>query len=174
VPVPADPTVGVGRGAEETTTQDFELPMKRSILHTPDAPAGLPPAAPSIDAGKTERERATHLRQLGKQFRGRIENVDDLVDEAIEREVAISDFQRTLLGKLSTSPIPNGSEDAQRDGTSTGNSGGTSTVNVRSLGEELVRSEIFRAFASKKSGGFVVNAPGSFREHLMRATLLST
>jgi HK97 family phage major capsid protein/HK97 family phage prohead protease len=173
VPIPADDSVGVGRDLE-TNAQDFELPMKRSILHTPDAPAGLPPAAPSIDAGKTERERATHLRQLGKQFRGRIENVDDLVDEAIEREVAISDFQRTLLGKLSTSPIPNGSEDAQRDGTSTGNSGGTSTVNVRSLGEELVRSEIFRAFASKKSGGFVVNAPGSFREHLMRATLLST
>jgi HK97 family phage major capsid protein/HK97 family phage prohead protease len=174
VPVPADPTVGVGRGTEETTTQDFELPMKRSILHTPDAPAGLPPAAPSIDAGKTERERATQLRQLGKQFRGRIENVDDLVDEAIEREVAVSDFQRTLLGKLSTSPIPNGSEDAQRDGTSTGNSGGTSTVNVRSLGEELVRSEIFRAFASKRSGNFQVNIPGSVREHLMRATLLST
>jgi HK97 family phage major capsid protein/HK97 family phage prohead protease len=173
VPIPADDSVGVGRDLE-TNAQDFELPMKRSILHTPDAPAGLPPAAPSIDAGKTERERATQLRQLGKQFRGRIENVDDLVDEAIEREVAVSDFQRTLLGKLSTSPIPNGSEDAQRDGTSTGNSGGTSTVNVRSLGEELVRSEIFRAFASKRSGNFQVNIPGSVREHLMRATLLST
>jgi|GEM_PF-2074521 len=167
VPIPADDTVGVGR-SQTTTNQDFELPMKRTLLHTPDAPAGLPPA-PTVDARKVERERSAELRKLGKQFRGRISDVDDLVDAAIEKETEVADFQRTLLSKLSTSPIPNADEPITR----TVSQPGTITE-VRSLGEEYVRSPQFKDFANKRTGKFSIEIPGLLSEHMKRATLTTS
>jgi HK97 family phage major capsid protein len=87
VPVPADPSVGVGRSAED--------PRMQRLTHLPAAPAAspvttppvtleirtmttaveTPPAAPALNVSadadavrRAERERATTIRTIGEQF----------------------------------------------------------------------------------------------------------
>jgi HK97 family phage major capsid protein len=170
VSIPADPTVGVGRNQEANKSTDFELPMKRNLLldAAPPVDGGAAPAESRDQILKLERSRKKELREIAEQFKGRVENIDELRNQAEDNGIAPDSFARSLIGKMSTSPIPNGE-------TAPAATGRIEVVNeARSLGEMLVRSDMFRAFASKKSPAFGLEVPGSFREHLTRATLLST
>lgn len=178
VPVPADPTVGVGRGAEETTKNDFELPMKRNLLLNAAATDGGGTATDKPDLVAAERTRTGEIRKLGKQFRGRITDVDDLVDSAIDGNTPVADFQRSLLGKLSTAPIPGGSEELERkEGTETASSGGgqKSNTETRSLGEMFTASREYRdKIKAGRPREISVEIRATLPEMMQRATLTSS
>jgi HK97 family phage major capsid protein/HK97 family phage prohead protease len=162
VTIPADNTVGVLRSEPTADSTDFELPMKRNLLLDP---APVDAGGGAVSDGKAQRERISEIRKLGKQFRGRIESVDDLVDEAIDKDVAVADFQRSLLSKLSTSPIPGASTDINKRDTS---------VEIVSPGEALIRSAEYKSFISGDRQKFSLELRGTLPQLMTRATLTTS
>jgi HK97 family phage major capsid protein len=186
VPVPADPTVGVGRGAEENNENDFELPMKRNLLLTPDAPAGGgAAAAPVVDSpelvAKRNKERTTEILKIAEQYRERISDAYALATTAIDKEQSPSDFARfVIMPKLSTPPIAGGSEPVERgEGTSTSSTGGqpNGKTETRTLGELITTHEEYRKLAKKGAASLKdakFNRALEFPDANVRATLTTT
>ena len=156
VPIPADPTVGVGR-AEPDTQPDFELPMKRSILLNPTSEPGLPaPAAPVAAphigdsaelVAKRNKERTKEMLAIAAKYRDRIPEAYDLASTALESDQSPSDFARfVIMPKLETPAIPNGGEPMSRD-TQTANTGATTTINNRTLGELITGHADYKRLA---------------------------
>lgn len=110
-PVPADPTVGIGRSADGEVQIPITLEVRQkdeSNMTTktditpaapaiPATPAAVVPAAPTNDEMmKSERARAREIRALGRQF----EMPDDKVDAAIDSGATVAKFQRDVLDNM--------------------------------------------------------------------------
>ena len=113
VPVPADPTVGVGRSdSENLKTISLKGGMKMSENETPESnvvpvtreSAAIPaqPARndeqPSINSEKLlkdERKRASEIRSIGSKF-----NMSDVAEKAIEDGTSVESFHGLVLQKL--------------------------------------------------------------------------
>lgn len=109
-PVPADPTVGVGRSAEahseitltldpetegETMPKDTNTPDTTSETRAAPTTPAAPKSDPKADL-RAERARAKDIRQLGRKFGME----DDKVDAAIENGDTVDQFQRAILDTI--------------------------------------------------------------------------
>jgi HK97 family phage major capsid protein len=171
VSVPADPTVGVGRN-QETEKQDFELPiMKRNLLLDADPPekpgTGTDTAESRDQILRLERMRKKELREIAEQFKGRVENIEELRNQAEDGDVSPDAFARSLAKKMSNAPIPNGDTPPKRSSIEI-------TDEERSLGEQLVRANDYKSFTKGDSQKFQMESRGNLPQLLQRATLLST
>lgn len=171
VSIPADDSVGVGvRSTPENPVNDsFELPtMKRNLLFEPNPTDGGGAAATSSQNDvKAERARTRELQDIGKQFRGRIEGMDELVEKAIEDGVSADSFSRSLIPKMATITITRGSETASTSTSNTSNE-------ILTPGEALVRSAGYKQFIKGDVKAFNVDARGLLPNMLQRATLTSS
>jgi HK97 family phage major capsid protein len=185
VPIPADPTVGIGR-SEPDNNQDFELPMKRNLLLNTDSAPGAAAAttatastadSPELVASRN-KARTKEILEMAKQYRERIPDAYDLATAAIDAGQSAADFGfRVLMPKMSNAPIPNGDEPVKRDDTSTNNSGGTQTVNVRTLGELITGNADYRKLAKRGAASLrdaKFNQAMEFPDANVRATLTTT
>lgn len=110
-PVPADPTVGIGRTAEgsseiEITVERKEKRPKKGLkmskkkddaatTETRTAPT-QPAQVDTADLMRKERARVKEIRALGRKFK-----MDDKsVDAAIEGETTVDQFQRAILDHM--------------------------------------------------------------------------
>jgi HK97 family phage major capsid protein len=171
VSVPADPTVGVGRN-QETEKQDFKLPiMKRNLLLDADPPekpgTGADTAESRDQILRLERMRKKELREIAEQFKGRVENIEELRNQAEDGDVSPDAFARSLAKKMSNAPIPNGDTPPKRSSIEI-------TDEERSLGEQLVRANDYKSFTKGDSQKFQMESRGNLPQLLQRATLLST
>ncbi|WP_294963836.1 phage major capsid protein [Sulfurimonas sp.] len=103
VSIPADDTVGVGRGADS----DFKSPVKiinekiKEIGMTPEEKAALErQQAEQLEAAQTkamndERARVREISAMGKKHK-----LDDLSTEAIEKGTSANEFRAAVLEKL--------------------------------------------------------------------------
>jgi len=110
-PVPADPTVGIGRAADgdvkiplnldrskegsdmsDKTKTKAETPAETETRAAPAAPATPDNAA----AMKAERARVREIRALGRKFN----MPDDKVDVAIDGDTTVDQFQRSILDDM--------------------------------------------------------------------------
>lgn len=109
-PVPADPTVGIGRAADGETQVSISLHDEKEpsdMTKTPNTPAAddatrSAPAAVAAapksngDDLRAERARTKEIRILARKF-----NVDDeKVDAAIDGETSVAAFQRSILDDM--------------------------------------------------------------------------
>jgi HK97 family phage major capsid protein len=171
VSVPADPTVGVGRN-QETEKQDFKLPiMKRNLLLDADPPekpgTGADTAESRDQILRLERMRKKELREIAEQFKGRVENIEELRNQAEDGDVSPDAFARSLAKKMSNAPIPNGDTPPKRSSIEI-------TDEERSLGEQLVHANDYKSFTKGDSQKFQMESRGNLPQLLQRATLLST
>lgn len=94
-PVPADPTVGVGRAAEvaereiSVSVPDEESTMTKETTATATAEVKAPDLA-------AERARVKLIRAMGKKFR----MSDEAVDKAIEEGRSEAEFQKEVLDEI--------------------------------------------------------------------------
>ena len=119
VSVPADPTVGVGRSAEDPRTAApapapviaaTPLTPEHRTMATPeviDTPAAQPqaPAAPALNvsadadaARKAERQRASEIRQIGEQF-ARFGAVE-LANKALDDGTSVDAFRSLVMNAV--------------------------------------------------------------------------
>lgn len=109
LPIPADPTVGVGRALEGArSTREFSTPAGRAGQHTtqestmPEEVKAPAPAAPQPDirvienaAITAERQRAADIRALGQQTHQR-----ELAEAAITSGESLAQFRERLVDRL--------------------------------------------------------------------------
>lgn len=104
VPVPADASVGVGRGFNHVQQKENAMPEKNPAANaTAEAPATTETRAsetPRIEMGSTnplqaERERMKEIRALARQF-----DKTELGDAAIDNGVSVDAFRAQLLGTI--------------------------------------------------------------------------
>lgn len=104
VPVPADASVGVGRGFNHVQQKENAMPEKNPAANaTAEAPATTETRAsetPRIEMGNTnplqaERERMKEIRALARQF-----DKTELGDAAIDNGVSVDAFRAQLLGTI--------------------------------------------------------------------------
>lgn len=104
VPVPADASVGVGRGFNHVQQKENAMPEKNPAANaTAEAPATTETRAsetPHIEMGSTnplqaERERMKEIRALARQF-----DKTELGDAAIDNGVSVDAFRAQLLGTI--------------------------------------------------------------------------
>ncbi len=127
-PVPADPTVGVGRSADGGTTAPLkitrskELPPMVDKTNTPAAvvaatadaarsvPAAPAPVFDSAAAMREERARQSQIRGLGDKF----DVSQDKINAALDGETTVDQFQRTILDGMEskTSEVTRGKDAA--------------------------------------------------------------
>ncbi|MFT5616558.1 MAG: HK97 family phage major capsid protein [Granulosicoccus sp.] len=102
-PVPADPTVGIGRAAQgddeiQITINQFrkkeETPMAKEIAPTPATPKPAGPTRAELMVG--ERTRTREIRALGAKF----EMPQDKIDAALDGDTSVDNFQRSILDNL--------------------------------------------------------------------------
>lgn len=174
VPIPADPTVGVGRN--DIKPLELELPtMNRNILLDPSPPTtgggGAPIAtveSPELVA-KRVREATVEILKTAKNFQNRVPDIGQRAQDAIEKGMSTDEFNRILLDVMKNSPVPNGDAPLP-NGTNTSNQ----DDGQRTVGELFTRSQIYKDFASRKSTKASVEIPGTLPQHMTRATLTSS
>ncbi|WP_170561410.1 phage major capsid protein [Ruegeria atlantica] len=109
-PVPADPTVGIGRAADGETQitislkdekegsdmpKDTQTPADNQETRNQPAAVAAAPKSNGDDL-RAERARTKEIRALGRKF-----NVDDeKVDAAIDGETTVAAFQRSILDDM--------------------------------------------------------------------------
>lgn len=169
VSVPADASVGIGRGdkTEERTVQiTLSEDMKRHILMDPAAPVGgggappaAPPASPPVPTPEANRsvEDAREIFAMARQH-----NRLDIYAEALEHNWPIEEFRTQLLKRMASAPLPQAGDP------------GTRARQAQSLGDLLVNSEVYRNAIKKQYSSQTrtigVDLPGLG----IRATFLTT
>jgi HK97 family phage major capsid protein len=123
VAVPADPTVGVGRSAEDPRIPATPAPVpaipppeSRTMTTPAQEPVAAQPAAPAAPllnvseaadaARKAERQRASEIRQIGQQFE-RFGTVA-MADKAIEDGTSVDGFRGIVMNAVAsqqTAPV---------------------------------------------------------------------
>lgn len=105
VAVPADPTVGVGRDAdEETHIRSLITKAKESKMDENETKDPAPKAAPKVEAVDRdkliagERQRARDIAALGEKF-----NMRELAEQAIEAGTSYDAFRETVFSQLEES-----------------------------------------------------------------------
>lgn len=97
VPVPADASVGVGRAlaAEAATAQPKENPVSETTTAAPAATQQPDIRVVESDAIKRERERARDIRAMGREH-----GLVDEAERAVNDDVSVDAFRKTVLDKL--------------------------------------------------------------------------
>jgi HK97 family phage major capsid protein len=104
VPIPADPSVGVGRSIEmpdpETRTLTVEVPSKRS---QPEQPKMSEPVTQPKNELEIERNRIKEIRAIGKQNA----QLADMAEQAIDAGTSLDEFRANALARLNNAkPVP--------------------------------------------------------------------
>ncbi len=97
VSIPADTTVGVGRGTEQTFETEIE-DMKRSIL-LDLAPAGAPIVG-ATGGGAPATNDAREINAMATRLATKIPNIRTFADEAIQNGLDVETFRSQMLEKL--------------------------------------------------------------------------
>jgi HK97 family phage major capsid protein len=108
-PVPADPTVGIGRAAdgeiqipitlERNQKDDSKMTKKTETAPTAETRTVAATVAPAIDHAaemKSERNRAREIRALGAKF----DMPQDKIDAALDGDTSVDQFQRAILDNM--------------------------------------------------------------------------
>lgn len=102
VAVPADATVGVGRGAEQGHEIEIQPVDTRESEMSDDKTTPAVKKEPAIDinhereqAKSAERSRVASIHALGAKFECR-----DLADKAVADDLSVADFQRKVLDEV--------------------------------------------------------------------------
>lgn len=116
VTVPADPTIGVGRAADEDTDREFEF-EDETKENAGEVPASKGEQRMEIDmkvvqseAAKAERERIASINSLGEKF-----GQSDLARQLVESGRSIEDARGAFLEKLGAVQKPVGEGAANVD-----------------------------------------------------------
>lgn len=111
VSIPVDTGVGVGRS---DTTKEFTTVIMKNLLLDPAVAetAGTPKTEPNLEVIKSDTRKAESLRireiqATATQFRGRVDKLDELAAEAVEKGHDIQDFRKVVLEKMvNAKPLP--------------------------------------------------------------------
>jgi HK97 family phage major capsid protein len=110
VPVPADPTVGVGRAADNAGDHEIiirgqpQQPARVTIVNEQERAAAE--QAARAGGAAAERARVKEIQAMADQF-ATTEGVRDLAAAALESGAPVSDFQRDLVTHLAkVKPVP--------------------------------------------------------------------
>lgn len=102
VPVPADPTVGIGRSLEANTPNSPIIELEQGARNMSETTQAT--SAPMIDvnierqkATAQERERVRSISEIGEKFRAA-----DLAKEAVRDGMTVADFQAAVLNQMNT------------------------------------------------------------------------
>lgn len=122
-PVPADPSVGIGRATDGDKEIQLKIERKKKVKEMPnkiekDKVEGERGKAPATLVSshqadlRSERARVGEIRAMARKFK----MSDDVVDEAINGDTSVGDFQRMILDEM-------GSESAEATRSSNGKVG---------------------------------------------------
>lgn len=107
-PVPADPSVGIGRAADgdiqipltldrKKEGSDMTTKTENTVETTETRTAPTAPAKPEgKDLMQAERARVREIRSLGRKFK----MSDEKVDAAIDNDTTVDQFQRSILDEM--------------------------------------------------------------------------